>query len=192
MKFRIFDHEFEFLNNESQWNKLSSFLHENFFKNKAIIIAVILCIIILFLLVYSNHLNSNSKHLVNKLLPMLYVAVLILIYVLSREAGERSINIFRLDDYMSETGFHETMILLAAFDCITFIPLGFLFERLFLKKSLFEVCFLLLFAVLIELVQFIFARGELSTVGMLMHFLGSILGLLIYKLFRKLTDIKLS
>ncbi len=178
-EFTIFGRPFEFLTNESQWTKLHNFLNQYLFDNYWGNIALIIMAAVFAGFLLSLILHGRAKKTVNVLTLLAYAVVMVLLFVAVRETA-RGFRGFNLSDYLTDTGFHETRVLIGVVNGMFFVPFGILLRKASGKGHGFANVFLILLAAVgIEFGQYYFAKGYTAVEDVLVYLVGGFSGLII-------------
>ncbi len=178
-EFTIFDRPFEFLANDDQWVKLENYLDQYLFNNVYGQYALVIMLGIAAGFLLSLLLRGYAKKALNILLLLAYSCVLALLFVAGRETAQ-GFRIFSLSDYLTDTGFHETRVLIAACNCMFFIPFG-----IFLRKAsgrgytIINILTVIMAAGGIEIAQYFFSKGYTAVEDILMYVIGGFAGMIL-------------
>lgn len=178
-EFVIFNRPFEFLTEERQWIKLRGFLNQYLFDNAWGKYAILLLVIIGIGFLASIFLHGILKKVMNHVLLFEYIGVLIILFVVSRNAA-RGFRVFNVSDYLTESGFHETRVLISLINCLMFVPFGILLRKVSGKShAITNVLLILIAAVGIEVAQYAFFKGYSAAEDVLMYVIGGFAGLIL-------------
>ncbi|MDO4491606.1 MAG: VanZ family protein [Lachnospiraceae bacterium] len=178
-EFTIFDRPFRFLMEESQWIKLQNYLEQYLFENVWSQYAMLLLLILFLGFLLTFVLRGTPKKVMNHLLLMGYLVVLALLFVAGRGTA-RGIRVFNVNDYLTDTGFHETRVLIAVINCLMFVPLGIALRKASGRAhAITNSLLIFLVAAGIEIAQYLLARGFSALEDVLMYVLGGFAGLII-------------
>lgn len=178
-EFTVFDHTFSFLTEERQWIKLQNYLNQYLFDNRWGKYAVMILAACMLLFLFSIALRGKAKKAANYLLLLIYMAALILLFIVGRD-HVRGIRLFNTANYLTEGGFHETRVLISLINCLLFVPFGICLRKASGKGHAFSNVLLVLFMAFgLEIAQYIFARGYTALEDVLVYVIGGFAGLLI-------------
>ncbi|MDO4617112.1 MAG: VanZ family protein [Lachnospiraceae bacterium] len=178
-EFTIFDRPFQFLATDDQWTKLENYLDQYLFSNVYGQYALLLLLIITAGFLLSLILRGYLKKTLNIVLFLSYSIVLILLFIAGRDTAQ-GFRIFTLSDYLTDTGFHETRVLISLLNAVFFAPFG-----VFLRKAsgkghaIVNIFVVVMAAGGIEIAQYVFSRGYTALEDVLMYVLGGFAGLII-------------
>lgn len=187
-EFTIFDRTFKFLTDESQWVKLQNYLNQYLFDNTWGKYAVLILLAIAAGFLLSIVLHGIAKKTVNHLLLFAYIGVMIFLYVLSHDTAQ-GFRTFSLSDYLTETGFHETRVLIAVINCLFFVPFGIFLRKVSGKNHLITNMFLVILAAAgIEIAQYVFAKGYTALDDFAVCVIGGWIGLILAAPFCRISE----
>lgn len=139
----------------------------------ALIASIAACILLVFILT-KGKINKNVFYIISSV----YFLLIILVFFGRPSLGRiLSLNIF---NSIKECMSNSEVLLQTALNLIILIPMGYFFKSMKFKKA---GIFFAAISVLIETIQFIFARGIFDLFDMICYFAGLSLG---YFIFRKL------
>ncbi len=178
-QFTIFNRPFEFLTSEDQWVKLYNYMNQYFFSNVWGQYAVLVLMAVLAGFLLALVLHGTAKKAVNILTLLAYCGALALLFLVSRETA-RGFRMFALSDYLTDTGFHETRILIEILNGLFFIPFGILLRKASGKgHAILNVLLVVLAAGGIEVAQYAFSRGYTAVDDAAVYIVGGFLGLIL-------------
>lgn len=178
-EFIIFNRPFQFLTNDSQWYKLEDYLNRYLFSNKWGNYAILLLIVVFICFLLSISFHGMAKKMINIVTLLSYIGVLILLFIVNRETG-RGVRVFSISDYLTDTGFHETRVLITLINCLFFVPFGIFLRKVSGKGYAIVNVFLVVIAATgIEVAQYVFAKGFTALDDMFVYIVGGFAGLLL-------------
>lgn len=178
MKFVFFGRSFDFLTNDAQYEKLQGFL-KMFLLKPAALAAIVLLLLYVCLAVFFRITEKRERlRAMLDLAPYIYYLIILFLAVISRDGGVRVVR-WTFDSWFAgSSAFHESNVLSFLLDIIVFMPLGILLKWRMQKRKNSVVCVVGL-AFLIEILQFIFARGIASVSNFTAFAAGGVLGVLL-------------
>lgn len=179
MKFNLFGRTFYFLADANQQEKAIMMLEKYIFKPENLILLTFLVIYIIALIVAKIKNNVNLINLLKKVSPWVYLVVILGITILNRTSGDREIRFYH-DVWFTPTGFHESNVLGFLFNLMIYIPFGYLLY-MFLsssKKWLLTIGVVFMSSIMIEIMQYVFARGVTAIDDLIANAIGGVVGLI--------------
>ena len=178
MELDILGRDFKLLVEQRQWDKLLSFILNYVLTKPAAIFAVAMIFVCCGMIFWGMGSEGREKKVFKRLALCNYILVLMLLSVLNRDVGTREVRIF-LDAWIAETGaFHESNVIIALIDFLYFIPYGMLlrWQRRWHAHWLMSLGIVVFTGFLIELFQFVFARGVSSLEDFAAYTFGGMAG----------------
>ncbi|MGX8728615.1 MAG: VanZ family protein [Lachnospiraceae bacterium] len=197
MDIPIYDRIFSLFSEARQREKLMVMLRQYFFENPVAIAAVVLAGIVLIVSLFTNHMSEKGKRRADWACLFGYFVALVLLLVFSRywQGDIRGLRLFEIGYFVTSDGFHETNVLITFVNALVFIPFGCLLRKAavswrpglqksyggaaWLAGALLRLVLVLVAGVAIEVLQYVFARGNSSLLDVAAYFAGSILGMLL-------------
>lgn len=178
-EFTIFNRPFEFLTNDSQWIKLHNYLDLYLFNSVwgqyAVVILMVVCLGFLLSFVF----HGKVRKAVNIFTFLIYAGVLVILFLINRQTA-RGFRLFDISNYLTESGFHETRVLIAAINCFFFVPFGILLRKASGRgHAVLNVLLVTCAAVGIEIGQYVLARGYTAAEDVLVYIVGGFVGLIL-------------
>ncbi len=178
-EFTIFGRSFQFLTNDSQWVKLQNFLNLYLFDNTWGQYALLILLAVLAGFLLSLVLRGGAKKAVNLFTFLLYCGAMILLFIVVREPA-RGLRVFNISDYLTDTGFHETRVLIGVINGLLFVPFGILLRKASGRgHGISNVFLTMLMAVGIEMAQYVFSRGYTALEDVAVYLIGGFAGMIL-------------
>ncbi len=164
-----------------QWQKLYNFIDDYFLNRPAAALAAVLLLVMVVLLICSFRSKEASKTVIRRAAFWDYVIIILLLSVLNREGGTRVLRLTFDPWAAGESGWHESNILISLADAAYFLPFGALARWQFSGKMRLLKAFLMVAVAgfLVELIQYVFARGVASAGDLAAYMVGGSLGILL-------------
>lgn len=180
MNIPIFDRVFSFFGEQRQWEKALLMLRQYFLENPVAIAGVALAVLTLIVSLFTKKMAAKRR--ADWTCVRFYYYALLLVLVFSRywQGDVRGIRAFGLSYYLTEDAFHEASVLITLVNALVFVPFGCLLRKAadgwnYLQMLL--VAFLL--GTLVEVLQYIFARGNSALQDILAYVLGTLVGMVL-------------
>lgn len=179
MEFTFFDRVFHFFSEERQWQKLYGFLQTYFSLTPALVILLSVLLIYFVLLLYAR---LNNKRILRQKLHRcgvwVYFFLILQLSVFNRQPGERCLRMMPDAWLAGEEAFHESNIIMSVIDFGYYIPYGiFLACRMEKSKMYFKAIGLAAgTSLMMEVLQYICARGVASPADILANTAGGAMG----------------
>ncbi len=191
MKLKFFNKSFYFLADEQQINKAIGMIEQYILKPGVLFTLVLLVAYFTFQIVAKINKHEKLLNVLRKMSPWMYLFIILGITFFNRMPGEREIRLYH-DVWFTPTGFHESNVLGFAFNTCLYIPLGYLLYKFlnFPKKWLVTIGIVFFSSILIESMQYIFARGVTAIDDLVANTMGGLLGLIFAITFSKIKEKK--
>lgn len=153
------------------------FLMKDHLLKPAVIVAGVLILAWIGLYIYSRKAGKTTFSMwLQKLSPLVWLFLILALTIFNREAAAQG-QLYLLPNYLFASG-SKTRLLFAFFDILYYIPYGMLIKWCNPKfKAYHAILIVVGTALLVEILQYLLARGVGSTEQWLMDCIGGLIGI---------------